>query len=167
MSSNNSPKKNRYIAATLHFLFLISKVPNFINIPIILGQHPKMAGFAAIAAFLIIARPLITLMICSELYKENLFVYLATRDIMNSVFNQLIISSLIVFVFLTTCGMLGGGLTKNTEARNEIAKASASAATGFYYFDIAYAIDSIVAIIFTLSGKRFKNPLIIRFISDK
>jgi uncharacterized Tic20 family protein len=159
-------KKNRYIATTLHFLFLISKVPNFIDILMILDQHPKTVGFVGIAIILINARPLLTLIICSGIYRENPFVCLVTRDIMNSVLNQLIISSLIVFVFLVNCGMLGGGLTKDTQARQEIDRIWDLASTAFYCFDIAYAIDSIVAIIFTLNGKRFKNPLIIRFFSD-
>jgi hypothetical protein len=167
------PKKNRHIAATLHFLFLASRLINLKNmemifnqLPILSNQHPMLSDLLNTVMMLIIARPLLTLIICSQIYQENLFVYLATRDIMNSVLNQFIISSLIVFVYLINCGTLGGGLTKDLQARHEIDRLGDVAVSAVYYCDIPYAIDSLFAIVFTLNGKRFKNPLIIRFFSD-
>lgn len=164
---DNIPKKDRYIAARLHSIFLFSRLITIKNmgiildrLPIFLYQNTIISSFANTAIALIIARPLITLIICSQIHQRDHSAYLATRDIMNSVLNQFIISSLILFIYLINCGMIGDPLSKSQEVRREMDHIWNIAETAFYYF----AIDSIIAIIFTLSGKQFKNPLIIRLV---
>jgi uncharacterized Tic20 family protein len=166
---DNIQKNDRYIAATLYALFLISRVSIYIDTSMIYAQYLTVE-LMLVGNFLIqtiqIAAIIIASIICAKRHKENLFVCLAARDVLNSFINQVIISLVIGLVLLIIYfGMIFIFWGKNTSIVSDVVFPAVNIA--FYtlhFLNIAYAIDSIIAIIFTLSGKRFKNPLIIRLV---
>jgi hypothetical protein len=169
-------KNDRYIAATLYALFLMSRVSIYIDTSMISAQYLTVE-LMLVGNFLIqiiqIAPVIIASIICAKGQKENIFVCLSARDVLNSFVNQLIISILIIFLLIITY-FATIFIYPNTVVSNPLYVASTIFLTALNVatvtlnvLNIVYAIDSVIAIIFTLNGKRFKNPLIIRFVRSK
>ncbi len=113
--------------------------------------------------------PIIASIVCLNIYKDNSFICLAIKDAINCFLNQLIISIFIGFLLLITyfATIFISPNKAITVDSNIFFTAFNVAVVALNVLNIVYAIDSMIAIVFTLGGKRFKNPSIVRFVGSK
>ena len=164
MNGDRIPKKNRYIAAGLHFLFLICRISYPIEYRFLYLLNSEIIVSTILAIFQIIRiTPIIGSIVCLTLYKESSFVTVAVKDATNCFLNQLIIS-LFIGLILTYVAIVFNPNKHLTGSH--ILYVFDAAMIAWNALNIVHAIYSIIAIIFTLSGKRFKNRLIIHFIGS-
>jgi uncharacterized Tic20 family protein len=90
------------------------------------------------------------------------FVDRAGRSVINYTLNLLLLTICLVFVFLTTCGVISTGYVRQSLSDNFVLVSLFT----LNCIAIAYFLNAVVAGIFALRGLQFKNRLVYTFLRD-
>ncbi len=157
MNSDRMPAKVRYIAAILHLIFAVSKLPVLLIFS--LKPEPIFLSFA-----LIFVRPIIVWIFWLITSKIDRFVDLAGRDIINYSLNNLVLS-LWFGLPLAIC-VLGVALAAFSSI-SSYKPMMIFFGIGFgilFCIEVAYLIHAVVASIFAIRGHRFQSRRIHHFV---
>jgi uncharacterized Tic20 family protein len=163
-----TPLKFRLIAAGLHAIFpgSIGAFLGLLAAQSIEASSPdpytKFVGLynLILGSMLILILPVIVWICWLIARRIHDVINIAGRDAINCTLNNLSVILALSFVFGTTCGVF----KVDPYLANNIFNSSLVL---FDLIAIAYAINSVVASIFTLRGNRFNNRLIYPFIHNE
>ena len=157
MNDNIRSKKIRYIAAALHLIFAISKLP----VILIFTQETHWIQLSFI---LIVVRPIVAWILWLITSRIDRFINLAGRDVINYSLNNLTLFLWIGFPLLMICIILSLAkipLLISSGTSNIVISGSVGI---LFCIEIAYLVHAIVASKFALQGHRFKSDRIHDFV---
>jgi uncharacterized Tic20 family protein len=157
MNDNIISKKIRYIAAALHLIFAVSKLP----VILIFTQE---AYWIQLSFILIVVRPIAAWILWLTTSRIDRFIDLSGRDVINYSLNNLTLFLWISFPLLMIWIILA-----LTNIPSLISSETSNIVIGgivgiLFCIEIAYLVHAIVASTFAIRGHRFKSHRIHDFV---
>jgi uncharacterized Tic20 family protein len=162
MNNDQIPAKIRYIAAALHLIFIVSKLP-------ILFVSSLKFELILLNTILTFVNPIIAWVFWLKTSKIHHFIDLAGRDVINySLNNLMLLLWLVLPLFIAGVGLLQSAFLPISYYTNNVFFVVCIAILCILScLEIFYLIHAIVGSMFAIKGHRFQSRLVHYFIRSE